>query len=99
MPPLVDGGVAETTTTLSQKYTTSNQVWKCRCVHGHYNCTFGLGAGGGRLERANGQNLVCAMVCCVSNETEIAAQQEKQKLRDRCHGVLFHASHSQAEMQ
>lgn len=47
--------------------------------------------------RANGQNLVAAIVCCVSNESEIAAQQEKQKLRNRCHGVPFLAS--QAEMQ
>ena len=50
--------------------------------------TFGLGADGVRIERANGQNLVAAITSCVSNESVIAAQEEEQKLRNRGHGVL-----------
>jgi hypothetical protein len=62
-------------------------------MHGQY-CTSGLGADGVRLERAKGQNLVAAIISCVSNESVVAAQEEeKQKLRNRGHGVLARCSY------
>ena len=74
-----------------------NHAWKgnCWCVHGQY-CTFGLGTDGLGPQRANGQNLVAAMITCVSNGRAIAEKNEEaqeKKLRNRGHGLRFLACH------